>query len=91
MELTNKKIMYSVTNSSDTYKLNGSVTMSEDSKIENLSGNINKDSESYGNFYYTESSDNKININLSGIPADSLTEAEQFIITTVNEIKNDNK
>lgn len=91
MELTNKKFMYSVSNSDETYSLTGTVTINANSQIEHFNGGISKTSGIYGNFYYSEDSSNNININISNLPSEVLLEAEQFILTTITEIKNDNK
>lgn len=83
--------MYSVTNSNNTFSLSGTITINESTQVENFNGSITKDSKMYGNFYYSETSDGKINFNLSNVSTEFITEVEQFIVTTVNEVKNDNK
>ncbi len=91
MELTNKRIQYNVANSNETLSLTGNITIGEESIIDSFNGNISKDSTHLGNFYFSESSDGTVNFNCNNVAADALVEIEQFILTTVNEVKNDNK
>lgn len=93
MELTNKRQMYNVTNSSEKLTLSGEITIDNDNIITNFSGNfkINEPSELNemnisGMFNYTNRND-KVDKQFYSIPTSLLTSCEVLLDTTILAIK----
>ena len=89
MELTNKQVNYNCTNENETLKLSGAVYLNASNTITQFSGSFTKvdTGEFCGDFYYNETSDNKVNRATNNIPADLVDVAGDFLLATVAEIK----
>lgn len=89
MELTNKQVNYNCTNENETLKLSGAVYLNASNTITQFSGSFTKvdTGEFCGDFYYNETSDNKVNRSTNNIPAELVDMAGDFLLATVAEIK----
>lgn len=86
MELTNKRVMYSVKNEDSNLKLTGEVQLSE-SSITEFSGNFFTLAEEYsGNFSYSESGTN-INCSINSYPSSLQDKGMILLDTTIKAIK----
>jgi hypothetical protein len=85
--LTNKKINYTVENTLDSIKLNGTVNIDENNIITDFNAQFFVEDSNYiGSMYYSERGD-KVSKNISDIPTDNVNTVEQLVNTTINEIK----
>lgn len=89
MELTNKQLTYSVSHQSAEFKMTGSVHINEMNRITNLNGNLYKDDEYSGDFYYSESEEGKVNKSINGVTKENVSAACNFIVEIVNLIKSE--
>lgn len=86
--LTNKKTSFSVTNNTDSLKLSGSVTVTEDSRISELNGQYLSTEDNYlGSFYYSEYESGKVTKNISDLDLAASEEATTLLDKTISEIK----
>lgn len=85
MELTNKRTNYSIQNANDFVKLSGEFGLSEENKIINFSGSLNKvaDNTSIGSFWYSTTSEGKVNTNFNEVPSDVLSSVMTFVLDSV--------
>lgn len=85
MELTNKRTNYSIQNSNDFVKLNGEFGLSEENKIINFNGSLNKveDGTSIGSFWYSTTREGKVNTNFNEVPSDVLSSVMTFVLDSV--------
>lgn len=85
MELTNKRENYSVSNTDETFNLQGELSVSG-LNIISFNGSITKaDNSVSGNFSYSEN-DVTSSISMNSIPKGSLVAVHTLIETTVSEI-----
>lgn len=88
MELINKRVQYSVSNSSENYKVLGDLSIQDDNRIQYLGLTVYNNSEEYcGECSYSETSDNKITKNVSNISREALSEVIDLLDTTISAIK----
>ena len=88
MELTNKRVQYTIANADTNVALTGEITIVDDATISSFSGNLTKvsDSSNAGNFNYRESGDT-CDQNLYSCPKDLTDEISILIDATVTAIK----
>lgn len=88
MELTNKRIQYTISNSNDTVKISGELTLGTDNLITSFSGNVTKvDGENVGDFYYNEISDTYCNKSVNNMVAEYADSACSLLTSTVASFK----
>lgn len=88
MEISNKRLMYSVKNEDSNLKLEGEVTIKEDKTISYFSGSFyTLTSEYAGNFNYSEDENTYINKSINSIPKDNEDKAIALLDKTIDEIK----
>jgi hypothetical protein len=89
IELSDKRELYSITNSGETLKISGRITAEGDTRISEFTGQFaDLEGTWLGNFYYAESTEGKINQNVSEIAADYIAAASELLLSTVSEFKN---
>ena len=88
MELTNKRITYSVKNEDSNFKLEGEVSINENNVITFFSGTFQTLESNYaGNFNYSEDGNGLINKSVNSIPQDGEDNAISLLDKTIDEIK----
>ena len=88
MELSNKRVSYSVLNSNEAVSLRGEVTISETGLISTFTGTFNDADGRYcGDFYCNEPESGILNKNLSNIKLDKEVEASALLMNTVKMLK----
>jgi hypothetical protein len=87
--LTNKQVSYSIASNSETFKLNGQVTVKEENAIiANFSGSFFKNEDEYcGNFYYSENNDGKASKSISDVSKDDFMFLDNFLDSSITELK----
>jgi hypothetical protein len=69
--------------------MTGSVHINEMNRITNLNGNLYKDDEYSGDFYYSETEEGKANKSINGVTKEDVSAACNFIVEIVNLIKSE--
>lgn len=87
MQLSNKQTIYTCVNTQDDLSLNGTVHLNETNRVTQFNGNFTIDGEYAGDFYYSETTDGKINKSINNIPETHASVACDFVMDTVAEIK----
>lgn len=87
MELTNKQVTYSVAHEGTEFKMTGNVHVNEMNRITNLNGNLYKDDEYSGDFYYSETEDGKVNKSMNGVKKENVPAACDFVVEIVDLLK----
>lgn len=89
MQLLNKKVLYTCIKEGDLIKINGAVQIDSSNKI-SFSGNFNTLEDVYcGDFVYSETEDNKVNVSTNNVNVDLIIEASKFLLETVNALKDE--
>ena len=88
MELTNKRVQYTIANADANIALAGEITIVDDTTISSFSGNLTKvsDSTGAGSFSYREIGDT-CDQNLYSCPKDLTDEINLLIDSTVTAVK----
>ena len=88
MELTNKRVQYTIANADTNVALTGEITIVDDATISSFSGNLTKvsDSTGAGSFNYRETGDT-CDHNLYSCPKDLTDEISLLIDSTVTAVK----
>lgn len=87
MELTNKRVSYSISNENDNLKMTGDVSVNSNNEISSFNGQImNLEGMMIGNFYYSEM-DGKINKNFNNVDFENEEIVCEALRETVKEIK----
>lgn len=88
MEISNKRLIYSVKNEDSNLKLEGEVTIKEDKTISYFSGTFYTLSTEYaGNFNYSEDQNELINKSVNSISKENEDKAIALLDSTIDEIK----
>lgn len=86
--LTNRQTYYNVSNQTETLQLNGSVTLTEDWRINTFYGQILTTTNlGVGNFSYMEYPNGKSSKNLNDIDTQQVIEISQLINDTIADLK----
>ena len=86
MELTNKRVQYTVSNESENIKITGEVTVGDSNN--SFNGTVNTLNGDYsGNFYFNEIDANNVNLNFNNVPADKVGAIYSLIQSTMTEVK----
>jgi hypothetical protein len=89
IEITNKRSLCTVSNSTSTIKLEGELVSSQLKKISGFSGSFYRvDPVEYiGNFNYSETSDGRVSKSIGEIPSDLFETASNLFDATLDEIE----
>lgn len=88
MELTNKRVIYSVKNEDSNLKLEGEISIDEHNNITQFPGTFYTLESMYaGNFNYSEDSNGLINKAVNSVPKENEDKAISLLDATVDEIK----
>lgn len=88
MQLLSKKIVYTCIKAGDKLKINGAVNLDSSSNLINFSGNFNTLEDDYcGDFVYQEVDNEKSNVAINNIKSDLITDAYDFLVNVIKEIK----
>lgn len=88
MQLLSKNIVYTCIKAGDKLKINGAINLDSSTNLINFSGNFNTLEDKYcGDFVYQEVDKEKSNIAINNISLNIITDAYDFLVNVIKEIK----
>lgn len=88
MQLTNKRISYTVKETGNTYSLNGEVTITEGARISSFNGSFLIEENNYiGNFNYSEGEDGKVDKHIYSIDKNYQADCCDFLDNVIETLK----